>query len=148
QCASSLESNSGQNKTVIHEKIRAYLATEPYITRLYQRIMRPSLVNSNLVSISMLSSLQLSINTHVTAKNATAQNDAIAKIQEATQLIFIGEHKRYQHPVKCGRPPTKASPCNKSNLQVAEDVAVLIEYREDLIEQITTCTREVQSDVE
>ncbi|CAG8721055.1 20876_t:CDS:1, partial [Gigaspora rosea] len=30
-----------QNKTVIHEKIRAYLATEPHITRSYQRIMRP-----------------------------------------------------------------------------------------------------------
>ncbi|CAG8824841.1 15013_t:CDS:1, partial [Gigaspora rosea] len=47
----------------------------------------PSPINSSHVSISMPSSLQPSINTHVTAKNATAQNDAIAKIQEAMQQI-------------------------------------------------------------
>ncbi|CAG8782372.1 8836_t:CDS:2, partial [Dentiscutata erythropus] len=204
-------------------------------------IIRPLLVNSNHAStstpISISSSLQLSINICVTAKNATVQNDAIAKIQEATQqmleykqscllisnqdfknakyfvdtsssthiadllilfsdqqlastllkqdkvkpilvllvdgepdknpryfkniieycnlfcvlefdyLTFIEEHKCYQHLVKCGQPqnfnkfPTQAS-------RVAEDVSVLIEYREDLIEQMYTHTREVQFDSE
>ncbi|CAG8672204.1 16126_t:CDS:2, partial [Racocetra fulgida] len=84
-----VEKNSGQNETIIREKIQAYLATEPYIIRSYQRIMRPPPTNFvQTSSISMPSSLRTSINKSITAKNARAQNDAIEKIKEATQQIL------------------------------------------------------------
>ncbi|CAG8854163.1 16335_t:CDS:2, partial [Gigaspora margarita] len=42
-------------------------------------------------------SLQLSINIHVTTKNTIAQNDAIVKIQKATQQIVEFKKKLKNH---------------------------------------------------